>query len=259
MAVGEREVLIHSAESGTTDLVRDGEPARRVRFEETMRGAQLVPGPAGTVWQVSGAGGGELTVGRWSLAGEPLTPTDRLPGLLGWGASTGDGAGGLLLSGVGGVWLLDAAQPPQRVTRGRVLAAGPRVLLTVDCDERMRCQRLVHDRRTGTDRVLGPARPDDAGRYPGSASTSPDGRWLVEPGGFARGGFRVVDLATNREVAALEAELGFADPAGSAVWTPDNRLLLVAEGRLVVVDPVAGRSVTPDVELAGVRRIALRA
>ncbi|SDE58712.1 hypothetical protein [Auraticoccus monumenti] len=260
-------VLAFSEESGTAEYVPDDAAAERVEIPgalERSRGfLSLLPGPPGHAW-VSRFDyeGGATAVELVDLTGRPAggESTITVPGTA-WPAVLPDGVGGLLVQATGGVWSL-AGPRPQRITRGRVLATGPRVLVVLDCDDALICSRYVLEPGTGRERRVGMAQPSDG--YAESGLTSPDGRWMAvrERGGDGTDRVVVTDLLDGRTVASLPDGGGSlsVDPANAMAWTPDSGQLFHLDGDgLGLFDPAT--SERRRVELGGVTpvRLALRA
>ena len=172
------------------------------------------------------------------------------------GYLTSDGAGGLLLNDVGGVW---EARPDglRRVTRGGVMAVGRRHYLVVDCDERHSCHSWLYDRRHRTQRRL--AIPYPGGWYDGALS--PDGHYVAFTrfeGESGRATLEVVDLRTSRTLVRTDGP----DPGVSQsdrLWSPDGRWLAgVVDGRLALIDLRTGRRTTPSLPLSSLVQLTGR-
>lgn len=258
-------VLAFSEESGTAEFVPDDAAAERVEVPGAQGGrgfATLLPGPPGQAWLSRfDYDRGSTTVELLDLSGRSAggRRTITVPGTA-WPAVLPDGVGGLLVQATGGVWSL-AGDRPSRVTRGRVLATGPRALVLLDCDDALVCSRYVREQATGLERRLGPAEPSDG--FTETGLTSPDGRWVATRGYGTDGTDRVVvvDLLDGRTVATLHDDGGSlsVDPTNALVWTPDGRQLLFLDGDgLRLLDPGTGEQ--RRVELGGVTpvRLALR-
>jgi hypothetical protein len=222
--------------------VRDGGAA--VELTGPLRaGGAVFPGPdLDHVWLAVGTpGSAELVLLR---ADDPRAerflplPPDASPF-----AMTSDGAGSVLLDGVGGVYLV-RSDGLRRITTGTLLAAGPTGWLTLECDPRYRCSIILRDRsgpaRTVTGDTFGTG---SLGGYALGGVISPDGTAaaIFEP---TQGPAPVLDLLQLRTVGRrrVEVDVGDGPDQGTLAWSPDSRWLFVldAAGRLHVVDPVTG-------------------
>lgn len=188
------------------------------------------------------------------FAGRSSGPVRRLaPGSL---PVSSDGAGGLLTTGIGGVYRLDGTGR-HLLTRDLVTAVGPTRLLVTECGPRT-CGSVVIDQRTGARRPIGGPVSDIVSPR---GAVSPDGTTAALPISTADGTSVVslVDLRTGRS-RALGPHLDRAAFDGGLAWSPDSRwLFLVAAGhRLMAVDPRTARPVPLGMQLPPVTQVAVR-
>jgi hypothetical protein len=241
LAVRDR-VLIRPLDVAPGYEIRDGRPAGGLTGD-LQAGGLLFPGPdPDHVWMVVGdAGRVELVLVRADDSRREQTLP--LPSDAAQYSVIADGAGSVLLYGIGGVY---AIRPDglHRITTGELLAAGPSGWLTVECDERYRCATVVQD-RSGHATAL-PGATLGSGNFGGYI---PPG--VISPDGTRAAVFKrtqasapVLDLLDLRSGARHRVNVDLGDGAdGSAVtWSPDGRWLFVLDeaGRLRVVDPASG-------------------
>lgn len=238
--VGADRVLVHGGNDPTGYVVRDGK--KPTEWPAVLRQAfSLLPGPDPKhLWVESGDG---MTLRN--LDGSPTGTTFDVP--LGASVQGSDGAGYLLLAGIGGFY---DARPGSvhRITSGVLLAGGPTRWLSYECDESLSCADVVIDRAGGarhTVRTLASPFNESAG------TLSPDGRTAALPlatDGISGGGIQLLDLdlGTGRQVDVTPSAPGFPLSPQWAVWSPDSRWLFVADaaGRVMKVDRGSGQ-VTP--------------
>jgi hypothetical protein len=222
--------------------VRDGTPA--VELTGALRsGGAVFPGPdLGHVWLARGDPGSvELVLlGADDNKGGRSVPLPPEASLF---ALTSDGAGSVLLTGVGGAYAV-RSDGLRRITMGMLLAAGPTGWLTVECDPRYRCSIILRD-RSGRARAITGATfgTGSLGGYALGGVISPDGRAaaVFEP---TPGPAPVLDLLQLRTGGRhrVEVDVGEGPDQGTVAWSPDSRWLFVldAAGRLRVVDPGTG-------------------
>lgn len=254
--VGPYGALIRPQDSVEGYLVPDGRPAR------TLAGAfaqasQILPGPRwGEVWLVGEAGAVRpIRLTRVDDTGQVLQSIN--PPLSGF-VTGSDGAGYLLMSGIGGVYDLrpDGAH---RITSGSVLAVGPTRFLLAECDERYHCSRIVVDRTSGARRVIPGSGVEP---FAPSGTISPDGRTAAILGSDRDGQqvLRLVDLATGAEQSPqVTVNSDFSEQ--TLVWSPDGRWLfgVAGQGWLFALDPRTARLQLLDVTLPEMTQLAIRA
>ena len=237
-------------------LVPDGHPARQMPTDVSA-GGPFFPGPDPTqVWQqltgtdppvLALVGPDGVATDRRIVFGKDTTPLNATP----------DGAGYLLVPGLGGVY---DARPDgmHRVTGGQVLAAGPTGWLVSDCDAAHVCANSVQDRGGHTYAMPGPANLSIV--PPGRIS--PDGKvaavFTTPPD--AQHGLALTDLTTGTTRTLGLALSADADQSALA-WSPDSRWLFVVDTarHLRVIDPTTTDSVDPEWAPFTVTQIAIRA
>jgi hypothetical protein len=173
-----------------------------------------------------------------------------------------DGAGYVLLSGVGGFY---SARPGavHRVTSGLLIASGPTRWLTEECDDSLSCATVVTDRDSGAHHTVDtPA--DLFQSAPGSIS--PDGRTAALPrsgGGVADDAIDLIDLEGGTR---YSAELGrttvsqASQDGPSFVWSPDSRWLFAVDGvgQVLVVNRATGKTTPLGMQLPPMTQLAFR-
>jgi hypothetical protein len=192
-----------------------------------------VVGDGRLVWAVAYAESMTMTGPAWSASlvdvdGAALGGFDLPEGVGPFGATDH----GLLVTGPGGVYLLDAGGHPERVSRGEALDVVGQQIHVLDCDEDLQCQVEVFD---GRGRRVG-ERPPPVGPW-AWGSTSPDGRLaFVE----YRGDFAEQIVVTVDEEVVYQAEVS---PSGrdALAWSPDGRWLAIAsQDGIHVLDTLGG-------------------
>lgn len=238
-------------------LVRDGQRARPLGGALALFGPAL-PGPDPQhVWVSTESG----QIGRLMLVdadGKRAGASIAVPVTLNGYAQT-DGAGYVLLQGVGGAY---DARPDglRRVTTGMVLAAGPTHWLTYECDERYRCETVVIDRGTGARHSIDMA---VAQAYGVTGVISPTGTAAalikIDPTSEAMPeSFHLIQLASGKERRlAIPKDSDMQD--GTMAWSPDGRWLFVlAGGTLYSVDAATGNVGDLGVRLPQLTQLAVR-
>ncbi|MGH8963684.1 MAG: hypothetical protein ACRDWT_21240 [Jatrophihabitantaceae bacterium] len=254
--VGADQAIIRPLDYVPGYVIQDEQPARPGP-DLLGQGGPLFPGPDPRhFWAQSGDNVNAVMVlvdsdGRPTGARIPV-PADSSPL-----RATADGAGYLLFAGVGGVY---DARPGQlrRITTGALVAVGPAGWLTVECDSRHRCATVAVNRANDRHHRVGPAIETNA--PPGAIS--PDGStaaiFQVSRTGTAT--IALLDLASGRE-RPLEVSIDQQVESGTTiVWSPDSRLLLVADanGRLNVVDARTARVSSIGMPLPKLSQLAVR-
>lgn len=230
--VGPDRALVHPIDLVPGYVVPDGAPAQ---LQQISDGGLVLPGPRpGQVWVESGDGP-RLRLALFDLRGRDLGRSFTLPFSNPWPV-VADGRGYVFANGTGGVYDVrpDGAR---RVTTGALLAVGPTALLLVSCDVEARCHWVVLDRDTGKRRVVGKASAEFVGE---AGSISPDGSIAaVVHANTGRASLHLLDLRTGTErVLSLR---GTPSPGRSGLaWSPDSRLLFVADGGVQVIDLQGG-------------------
>lgn len=232
--------------------VYDGKPAADLP-ERLKTPDNILPGPLGRLW-VTTYSGDDPTTQLTDLDGRPVRAargTSSYPA----DADQSDGDGGLIVSSAGGYYAM-TVDGPKRITRGQLLAVGPTVILTADCDRAMHCSRYLFDRDSGQRQRIGPAPVTDNE----SGTVSRDGRhaalWRWSRYGPAE--LRIIDLTTGGTLTRLKDPNGTGDTS-SLLWLPDGRLIGVLSGRIFVYDPTTGKVTKPDLRLPdGIQQLGLR-
>jgi hypothetical protein len=242
-------------------LVPDDHPARELSAPLAREGP-VFPGPdPNHVWAAQSEGGGPETVGLVAPGEshpEALLPIPEGGSIL---AGAPDGAGYLVLPGVGGSY---DSRPDglHRITTGTVLAVGPTKWLVRECGGRGGCTSVVIDRSHGARHTLGriPLDADHVGVAPGTIS--PDGKTaaLVE-GNSPTSAVHLRDLVTGADH-GLPVLIDQPNPdlTGSVVWSPDSRWLFIAaaDGQLTAVDARTRHVRDLGVSLPNLSQIAIR-
>ena len=255
LVVGRDRVLVFSPTGTSAALVVDGRPATEWSGRPDNDSTAL-PGPDPEhFWMVSYPGAESLR--EVGLDGGEQVAAITLPVDLQGTAVLPDQAGGLLVSGVGGVYQVRTSGL-RRVTTGTVLAAGPTRLLVRECDATYRCTTLVVDRATGSRRALPTA--ELSGTHL-QGVVSPDGSKALTTRAVAAGTWAPV-MVDLREGAAVDAD-GWGlvtDSVANAAWSPDSRWLfaVVAPSLLVAVDTRTGAIADLGVPLPDVLQVAVR-
>lgn len=234
-------------------LVPDDRPA--VELTGALRRAsRVLPGTDGRLWAGRSYDGRSSSLTLLDVDGTSTGLTVEAHG-----SFLPDGAGGLLVVDGGGVREMTAAgRPGRRITTGTVLATGPHHYLVASCPGGRTCTTARFDRRTGTTTRVPAERSQLFG---GGGILSPDGRYVAAmtygPDGSAVA--EVVDLSSGRILAQLAEPNASADIASVAAWSADGqRLAVLDDGRLVVLDPATGERTSPDLDLPSLFGVTLR-
>jgi hypothetical protein len=253
LVAGPDQVLMTSTDNGPGVVIPDGQAARPLRGLLAQPG-RLFPGPRGAVWlQSTAKDAASGPVELVDLDGR----TKRATVPVGGSWVTTDGSENLLLTGAGGVYQT-SLRTTRRLTTGTITAIGPHHFLVVGCDAHFRCSTYLFNRSTSRQRRLGVAAADGID----SGIVAPDGRHAA----FLHWGNATPTTFVVRNLADGTAETVDGAPssslsgiAGSLVWSPDSRSLMVlADGRLTVLDTVTHRTTVPDLDLPVLRQIAIR-
>ena len=240
--------------------VRDGQPAGELGGD-LRAGGPLFPGTdPDHVWMVVGDPGGvELVLVRADDSRrERALP---LPSDAAQYNVIADGAGSVLLYGIGGVYAI-RSDGLHRITTGDLLAAGPTAWLTLECDERYRCTTFRRDHFGHATALPGATLGSGSfGGYTPPGVISPDGTRAAvfqrtqEPA-------PVLDLVDVRSGARRRVQVVLVDgaDASSVTWSPDSRWLFVLDegGRLRVVDPTTGAVTEPLPDLPRLVQLSIR-
>jgi hypothetical protein len=249
--VGSDRVIVRSVDDPIGYVVRDGKAV--TESPPTMRhGAWLLPGPDQRHLWLDLPPGGDYGIALLKLDGTPTGARIEVP--VGTGVLGADGAGYVLLSGIGGTY---DARPGRihRITSGIVLASGPTRWLTVDCDDSFICRDVVIDRASGARHSWdGPVQS----LTENSGTISPDGRTAALP---RYGGISLIDLDSG-----AERPIGVTPPSDNSqvaplmVWSPDSRWLFMPDsaGRVMIINRATGRATPLGTRLPPVDHLALR-
>ncbi len=248
-------VLVRPLDHVAGYVVPDGGQARPMAASLAEDGPML-PGPDPShVWVASPDDAHPALVLK-PVAGGPGSSRLEVPTDSSVVGAMPDGAGYALFATERG--LVDVRPDGSRVvSRGTLLASGPRSWLVRECVPATRCTSVLIDQASLARADLGvPAKPDASG------AISPDGRFavLVRPGS-AKGSSSVelVGLASpTRRVLPVAAADG---PAPDTVaWSPDGRWLfvLLARGGICVVDAATGAVRDIGVQLPTLVQLAIR-
>ena len=180
-----------------------------------------------------------------------------LPGVT-YGSVRPDGAGSYYLASTGGSYVR-VPGGYRRLSRGMVLAATRRGLLTAECDRRLRCRHLLIDRRTGTRREVRLLPSFDA--VVTLASLSSDSRYAAVAYrlGTQSAALHLIDLKTGADhEVATRFDSSLAE--GSVVWSPTEKFLTAVggQGRLVVVKSATGKIIPLDDDLPPILQLAVK-
>ena len=253
VVVGPDRVLVKPSNSSSGYVIRDGQPPRELRWDQSRAGP-LFPGPkSGQVWVTDGSPLAPVLSLR-NFDGSPAGVSIEYPAGE-FEPLVADARGNVLLDGVGGIYL---ASPDglRKVAEGVLLAVGPTHLLLLQCDGQAQCSKVVTNRDTGASHPV-PAKCVDCD-YPIGA-ISPDGSMaaVVRPASTYRSTLRVIDLASG-DVRHLTQMRG-PYYGGAVVWSPDGRWLFTASrGSLLAFDTRTWRGHQLDLALPPVSQVAIR-
>jgi len=250
--VGADRAIVRPQDDSAGSMVRDGQPATELPRSLRPDGP-LLPGPDQQhVWADQG---GQLVL--LTLDGRPTGAKIDVP--MSGSVFGADGAGYLLLSGIGGTY---EATPGavHRVTSGLMVATGPTRWLTVECDDSLVCSTVVTDRASGAHHNLG----EVVNLFqPSQGVISPDGRTAALPqvdDGVTDDALDLLDLASGVH-RSVEVSANPLDQSGpSFVWSPDSRWLFAVDGtgRVLVVNRATGKATPLDSRLPPVSQLAFR-
>lgn len=210
-------------------------------------GSRVLPGPDPShLWipQISGLPGAVLVLADWQgrQTGTSIAVPMFLRGYGGFPLS--DGAGYVMLSGIGGTYDL-RPDSVTLITRGIVLAAGPSGYLAYECGDTPACQTVVIDRATGSRRVIPPV-PFGGADLSSAGVITPDGRHaayptMVGPESDSYAALVIVDLKTGGTRVVTQPLGGGSSTTGFAL-SPDGTQLamLLLGGDIGLVDIATG-------------------
>lgn len=242
-------VIASNAESF---VVPDGRPASESTAGRDAQGAVL-PGPAPEqLWVFTEQGRrARLT----TLDGTPAGSTLEVPSSPGlFNEMSPDGAGGMLINGVGGAYILDA-RGIRHISPGLAVAVGRPGWLVVECDDRLVCGQVLIDRDSGLRRTVRLPENPTLG-WPGTLS--PDGTAAVLMTYQDAPSYSLIDLVTGTRRPLVRVSGNFDVPG--SVWSPDGRWILLprVDGKSVVIDACTGTPHDLGVELPTLAAIAVR-
>jgi hypothetical protein len=256
--VGTDRAIIRPQHDVPGYLLVDGKPVRELTGGLLSRAVSGVyPGPQPDQLWLDSIGYGAGVIPLVDIDGAPVSRTSITvpPGgyLIGR-----DGAGYLLVGGIGGVY---DARPGglRQITTGTLLAVGPTKWLVEECDRSYRCSRVVIDRASGARRsISGPV----VQVFGGPGVISPDGRTaaVLEAADFSPSALHLIDLPTGADHGVAFAIDQYADEPG-LVWSPDSRWLFATRdgGQLYGIDARDRQPHTLGVALPEVHQLELRA
>jgi hypothetical protein len=229
-------------------LVQDGERARKLTGL-LARGVGAWPGPDGKdVWVYTPSQGHPrltLVSEHGKKTGTAIAVPSMIEASGGSYVMRADGAGMVFAQGVGGTYAL-TPDGVELVTHARVVATGPTVLITYDCNSSARCATHVVNRSSGKSHRAKGLLSTIAPYW--SGITSPNGHFAVlvsQSGGTSS--FLFANLATAhayRLSISVAGASGHFGVTGAFAFTPDSRYLLVAtDDGVLTVDTATGKRV----------------
>jgi hypothetical protein len=257
LVAGSDRVVIRTLDDEPSYLVSDGKPARELS-PSLIQGGQVFPGPASNqIWVVAPSDNLSTVMVLSTLDGARLAGSIRIPPESSAFNAVADGAGYLLVTGVGGIY---DARPGSlhRITTGSLLAVGPTGWLVLECDEQHRCQPLLVNRVDGSRRVL---HVNAVVEQLGLGVISADGSTaaMVSQGSESGLGVYLLDLASGkrRELGIMVNEQTYGD---NFAFSPDGRWLFVVNsfGTLVVVNCRTGAVGDLGVPLPDLKQLVVR-
>ncbi len=188
----------------------------------------ILPGPKpDLVWivlQSDPINGSGQVMQASRIDGSRVGPTISLPALNILGS---DGGGGLIGTGPGGTYVVDASGHLRRVTDEPPKGWNATTVVDIICDASFHCRWRVTDRATGQQRLLDvPPTASDIDVYEAyTGSVSPDGRYMARIIGVD---VAVLDLRTGEERSYGDYFGGGGFNAPQAVWSADGHWLFWA-------------------------------
>ena len=243
-------VTIFPDSAGATITSYDNVPSLRFRatdgtvveIDETGPGGPLWPGPfPGTVWQ-TGASGAAADLALELVDAQGNDRDARLEfGDAGFNDIVGsDGRFGIVVeTELGGVFALDASNPPERITSGELLAINATVAFVRECDDTFQCGVFAVDRES-SERTLvdnnGFARAGGIGSraVPSGQNVSPDGMIAFVRNADDPTNCLMIDTSAIPEAWTA---VPCVDAFGPVIWTADsNYAVWLADGRVTVYE-----------------------
>jgi hypothetical protein len=254
LLAGADRVLIQPLERVPGYLVPDGKPSRELPVHD--RDGWAFPGPApNQMWMRSG--GSQPVMALTTLDGGKLAGSLPMPPDSSGYEATADGAGGLLVSGVGGVY---TARPDgvRRISTGALLAVGPTGWLVAECDDRYRCQTVLIGRVDGSRQTVNAAIPIRSPR----GVISPDGATaaMITFDHSGRIGLELINLASGSRRALKVLLYMESYDGGGIAFSPDSALVfaVTAEKTLAVINRETGTVGSLGAPLPPLSQLALR-
>lgn len=254
-------VIIRPLDFVTGYAVPDGKPAAALTGL-LAQGGPAFPGPdADHLWIATGSGVNTSFI-LVDAAGRSANLKITLPPRLQSSWPQPDGAGHLLVTGIGGTYL---ARPDglQLVTNGTVMAAGPTAFLVYECDQHATCSAQAIDRQTAKRTAIPylPAPPP----FQESGPISADGRYaaiLEAIGAPTASSFRphLVNLVTGQDRTVILDVDTSATPSSTMAFSPDGHYLLIdtSGGQIVAVNTETGHLTRLPAPIPPVTAIAVR-
>lgn len=234
LVAGSDRVIIRPLDRVPGYVVRDGQPARQLSLLLNLEGP-IFPGPTPDQMWVQPADDHQPVMALSDLNGKRLPDFISIPEETSTFEAAADGAGYLLFPGIGGVY---DARPDgmRRISTGSLLAVGPTGWLSLECDDRHRCESVLIDRRDGARRVVNTDMPPNGAR----GVLSPDGTTaaMMTTGPNGTVGLYLLNLGSGRRK-VLELSINQMDYQGAVAFSPDGKWLfaITADGSLSVINP----------------------
>lgn len=254
LLAGADRVLIQPVDRAPGYLVPDGKPSRELPVLD--KDGFAFPGPAPNQMWIN-SGDSQSAMALVTLEGGKLAGSLPLPPEGSTYEVVADGAGGLLVSGVGGVY---TARPEglRRISTGALVAVGPTGWLVAECDDRYRCQTVLIGRVDGSRQTVN------------AAIRTRDPRGVISPDGATaammtfdhsgRIGLELINLASgNRRVLKVFLHAESYDGGGIA-FSPDSAWVfaVTAERTLAVINRETGTVGGLGVSLPQISQLVLR-
>ena len=241
-------VTVFPDPAGATFASYDSVPSVRFNAEERTAVAvagsgpdgPLWPGPEpGTVWQ-TGADAGALSLELVDAQGNDLDARIDFDAVGVNGIVGSDGRGGVVIEPeLGGVFALDAANPPERITSGELLAVNASVAYVRECDDALQCGVFVVDRVNGARTMVdntGLSRAGDivSRGVPSGQNVSPDGAIAFVRDGNDPTRCLMIDTTAGR---GSWTGVPCVDVASPVVWTPGSEYAIwLDHGRVTIYE-----------------------
>jgi hypothetical protein len=256
LVAGTDRVIVRPLDSVPGYVVRDGRPAEQLAPSLNLDGP-VFPGPAPDRMWVRPADDHQPVLALATLTGRRLADFVPVPAGRSPVEAYADGAGYLLYSGIGGVYL---ARPDgvRRISTGALQAVGPTGWLAVECDEQYRCHTVLINRASGLRRTVatGEASPDSRGVI------SPDGSTAAVMSFGQNGlvGLALIDLVHNRVLRVPGVSVNQEALNGSMTFSPDSAWLFVItqEGAVSAINPRTAAARPLGVALPSLSQLVVR-